>query len=414
MNNASSHKITWPQVMQNNYGTPQLTFESGMGSELFTLDGKRYLDGLGGIATSIIGQAHPAVVAAVTAQIGQLSHISNLYAHPKGLELANKLLAMLDVPESAAPAIFFCNSGAEANEAAIKSARLTGRRKIVAATGGFHGRTMGALSITGQRLKQEPFLPLIGEVSFIPYGDVAALSDAIDDETSMLILEPIQGENGVITPPAGYLQSARAITRAHGALLAIDEVQTGMGRTGKWFCFQHELTAEDYPDLITMAKGLGGGLPMGALIALGAAPKFAPGQHGSTFGGNPVVASASLATISVIEGQSLMSRAEAIEQAIYSAFTDYPGVCCVRGRGALLAVVCQDYIAKEVAALAISLGLLVNAATTTAIRLAPALTITDAQLVELIMKLKEAIDLAISQIAVIQKTNSNDLGGEHE
>ena len=254
----------WDAAMMRNYATPTLALVRGEGAVVWDDAGKSDADMLGGIAVNVLGHAHPAVVAAVTRQIAQLGHVSNLFVAEPPVALAEQLLARA----GRAGRVFFANSGAEANEAAFKLSRLTGRTQVVSTVGGFHGRTMGALSLTGQPTKADPFRPLPGEVTHVPYGDAAALAGAVSDATAMVILEPIQGENGVLVPPPGYLEQARAITAAHGALLVLDEVQTGIGRTGHWFAHQAEGIE---PDVVTLAKGLGGGLPIGAMIAFGGA-----------------------------------------------------------------------------------------------------------------------------------------------
>ena len=285
----------WSGVMMDNYGTPALALASGDGAVVTDVDGKSYVDLLGGIAVNILGHRHPAVIEAVTRQLNTLGHTSNLYATEPGIALAEALVGLLGTEAR----VFFCNSGTEANEVAFKITRLTGRTKLVAAQGAFHGRTMGSLALTGQPSKQEPFAPLPGDVVHIPYGDAEALAAAVDDTTAAVFLEPIMGEGGVVVPPAGYLVAAREITAKHGALLVLDEVQTGMGRTGAFFAHQHDGVT---PDIVTMAKGLGGGLPIGACLAIGAtAELLTPGLHGSTFGGNPVCTAAALAVLKVLD-----------------------------------------------------------------------------------------------------------------
>ncbi|CQD24682.1 acetylornithine aminotransferase [Mycolicibacterium conceptionense] len=272
----------WQAVMMNNYGTPPLALASGDGAVVTDTDGKSYLDLLGGIAVNLLGHRHPAVIEAVTAQLNTLGHTSNLYATEPGIALAEALVGHLGTQARA----FFCNSGTEANEVAFKITRLTGKTNIVAAQGAFHGRTMGSLALTGQPTKQAPFEPLPGNVTHVPYGDVEALAAAVDSDTAAVFLEPIMGEGGVVVPPAGYLAAARDITTKNGALLVLDEVQTGVGRTGAFYAHQHDGIT---PDIVTLAKGLGGGLPIGACLAIGAAGDLlTPGLHGSTFGGNPV------------------------------------------------------------------------------------------------------------------------------
>ena len=273
----------WSASLMNNYGVPRVALVRGDGAVLTDADGKQYVDFLAGIAVNILGHGHPAVVEAVTTQLSTLGHVSNLYASEPVVELAEQLLAHLGNVTGRA---FFCNSGTEANEAAFKLARATGRKKIIAAEGSFHGRTMGALALTGQPAKRAPFEPMPAGVEFVPYGDVEALEQAVDSDTAAVFLEPIMGEGGVVVPPEGYLVEARRITAERGALLVLDEVQTGIGRTG-WF-YAHQAVGI-VPDVITLAKGLGGGMPIGACIATGAtAELFGPGKHGTTFGGNPV------------------------------------------------------------------------------------------------------------------------------
>ncbi|MBV8967044.1 MAG: acetylornithine transaminase, partial [Mycobacteriaceae bacterium] len=276
----------WAAVMMDNYGTPPLALASGQGAVVTDVDGTAYLDLLGGIAVNVLGHRHPAVIEAVTRQLNTLGHTSNLYMHEPGIALAEMLVALLGAESETR--VFFCNSGAEANEVAFKLSRLTGRTKLVAAHEAFHGRTMGSLALTGQPSKRAPFAPLPGEVVHVPYGDGDALAAAVTDETAAVFLEPIMGESGVVVPPEGYLAAAREITANHGVLLVLDEVQTGMGRTGTFFAHQHDGIT---PDVVTLAKGLGGGLPIGACLAIGpAADLMTPGLHGSTFGGNPICA----------------------------------------------------------------------------------------------------------------------------
>jgi acetylornithine/N-succinyldiaminopimelate aminotransferase len=361
----------WRDVMQANYGVPHIALVRGSGCEVVDAAGRTYTDFLGGIATNVLGHAQPAVIAAVTSQMQELGHVSNLYAHPRALELAAKLREMSG-EESAK--IFFCNSGAEANEAAFKLSRLTGRVKVIAMQGAFHGRTMGALSLTGQPSKADPFRPLPGDVIHVPYGDAKAVADVIDGNTAMVIVEPIQGEAGVITPPAGYLAALRELTRGHGALLAVDEVQTGMGRTGDWFAFQKERIS---PDVITMAKGLGGGLPLGAMLAMGqASDLLQPGSHGSTFGGNPVACAAALATIFVIEHQGLLLSNKLLGDYLSEKLQKIGRIAEVRGRGLLIGISFRGEIAHQVQMVLEERGFLTNATNAFTIRLAPAFVIT--------------------------------------
>jgi acetylornithine aminotransferase len=295
--------------MQGNYGVPTITLKSGKGLVVADTTGKRYLDFLGGIATNVLGHAHPVIVRAVSKQVATLGHVSNFYSHPSGIALAAKLQ---ELTGDNTARIFFCNSGAEANEAALKLSRKTGRSKIVATTGSFHGRTMGALSLTGQPSKRDPFKPLLKGVKHVSFGDISAMRKAVNKKTAMVIVEPIMGEAGVIVPPFGYLKQLRELCSEHGVLLVFDCVQTGIGRTGTWFGYEEEKIR---PDVITLAKGLGGGLPLGAMISLGSnCPQFAPGEHGTTFGGNPVSAAAGLAAIEFITKNRLMVSAKSYEK----------------------------------------------------------------------------------------------------
>jgi acetylornithine aminotransferase len=366
----------WQSVMQDNYGTPPVTLVAGRGSWVTDDSGRRYLDLLAGIAVNALGHAHPAIVAAVGEQVGTLGHTSNLAITLPALTLCERLASMADSGGGAR--VFLCNSGAEANEAAFKLARLTGRTRVVAAANGFHGRTMGALALTGQPAKADPFRPLPGDVDFVPFGDVAALATAVDDRTAAVILEPIQGEAGVVVPPPGYLAAARRITAEAGALLILDEVQTGIGRTGHWLAHQAPEHDGIRPDIVTLAKGLGGGLPIGAMIRLDHvnAPAFTPGSHGSTFGGNPISAAAALAVLDTITSEALLANAIERGAQFRSGLVPVEGVLEVRGAGLLLGVVLADPIAKVVEAAVREAGVLVNAAAPDVIRLAPPLTIT--------------------------------------
>jgi acetylornithine/N-succinyldiaminopimelate aminotransferase len=368
--------VRWRHTMQDNYGTPPVALMTGSGVWVDDETGRRYLDLVGGIAVNALGHAHPALVTAVSEQVARLGHTSNLAITIPALRLSERLAAMAD-PDGRGARVFLCNSGAEANEAAFKLARLTGRIGMVAATSGFHGRTMGALALTGQPAKADPFRPLPAEISFVPYGDADALAAAVDGSTAAVILEPIQGEAGVVVPPPGYLARAREITRESGALLILDEVQTGIGRTGRWLAHQGPEHGAVRPDIITLAKGLGGGLPIGAMISVGAdAPAFAPGAHGSTFGGNPISAAAAHAVLDTIEAEDLLVNARARGEQFHTGLAQLPGVAEVRGAGLLVGVVLDDPIAKEVEASARAAGVLVNAAAPQVIRLAPPLILT--------------------------------------
>ena len=376
----------WNSSLQNNYGKPAITLVKGKGIVVTDADGKSYLDFLGGIATSILGHAHPAIVKAVTKQVSTLSHVSNFYAHPNAIELAEKLIVMTG---DKGAKVFFCQSGAEANEAALKLSRRTGKVRVVAAQGAFHGRTMGALSLTGQPSKREPFLPLIKGVKHVPYGDIDAIRKAVSKKTAMVIIEPIMGEAGVIVPPPDYLQELRMLCDKNGALLVIDAVQTGMGRTGDWFGYEYSGIT---PDVITLAKGLGGGLPLGAMIALGkAADLFQPGDHGSTFGGNPVTTAAGLAAIRYIESQGILSKVEKQGAHLMQELALIPGVKEVRGAGLLLGIELESLKASNVADAMRDAGVLVNAANATTIRIAPALIVSDAQINKFITIFRKVI-----------------------
>ncbi|MCX6440912.1 MAG: acetylornithine transaminase [Actinobacteria bacterium] len=376
----------WTSSIQNNYGTPSITLVKGKGLVVEDAEGKKYLDFLGGIATNVLGHAHPAVVRAVTHQINTLGHVSNFYAHPHVVELAEKLKSFTGDADAK---VFFAQSGAEANEAALKLTRRTGRSRIVAAQGAFHGRTMGALSLTGQPSKREPFLPLLKGVKHVPYGDIESMRRAVNKKTAMVIIEPIMGEAGVIVPPAGYLQGVREICDATGALMVMDCVQTGMGRTGDWFGYEYSGIT---PDVITLAKGLGGGLPLGAMIALGAsAYLFQAGDHGSTFGGNPVTTAAALAVIKVIEKDSLMVAAVLHGNHLLQEIALISGVKEVRGAGLLIAIEFESDIAQHVSTKMLDAGVLVNAATANTLRIAPALNVSTAQITKFILILGKVL-----------------------
>ncbi|MBV9321822.1 MAG: acetylornithine transaminase [Mycobacterium sp.] len=376
--NTAALQQRWSAVMMDNYGTPPMALASGDGAVVTDVDGRSYLDLLGGIAVNILGHRHPAIIDAVTRQLSTLGHTSNLYATEPPIALAEALVGLLDTDAEAR--VFFCNSGTEANELAFKLSRLTGRTKLVAAQEAFHGRTMGSLALTGQPAKQAPFAPLPGDVTHVPYGDADALDDAVCDDTAAVFLEPIMGECGVVMPPDGYLAAAREITSRHGALLVLDEVQTGMGRTGTFFAHQHDGIT---PDVVTLAKGLGGGLPIGACLAVGPAAKLlAPGLHGSTFGGNPVCAAAALAVLRALTADNLIRRAEVLGKSLRQNIESlrHPLVDHVRGRGLLCGVVLTAARAKAVEAAARDAGYLVNAPAADIIRLAPPLIITEHQI----------------------------------
>ncbi len=380
----------WRQSMMDNYGTPPLALVSGSGAVVVDEAGREYVDLLGGIAVNALGHAHPAVVAAVSKQVATLGHVSNLFIAEPPVALAELLLALAGRPGR----VFFANSGAEANEAAFKLSRRTGRSHVVATVGGFHGRTMGALALTGQPTKADPFRPLPGEVDHIPYGDVAALEEAVTDATAMVILEPIQGENGVVVPPPGYLAAARRITARHGALLVLDEVQTGIGRTGHWFAHQAEGVE---PDVVTLAKGLGGGLPIGATLTFGpAADLLAPGSHGSTFGGNPISCAAALAVISTIAHEGLLDHVKRIGERLRRGIEalGHPLVDGVRGAGLLLGVTLTAPVSAAAAEALRTAGFLVNPVQPDVLRLAPPLILTAAQADAFLAALPAALSAA--------------------
>ncbi|MCK8678267.1 acetylornithine transaminase [Streptomyces lichenis] len=375
----------WRRVMMDTYGTPPLALERGEGATVWDTEGRAYLDFTGGIAVNALGHAHPAVVAAVTGQIGRLGHVSNLYAAEPPIALAERLLALDGRPGGR---VFLANSGTEAMEAAFKLARRTGRTRMVAATGGFHGRSMGALALTGQPAKQAPFLPLPGGVVHVPYGDAGALAAAVDERTAAVVLEPVQGEGGVVPAPPGYLRAAREATRAAGALLVLDEIQTGIGRTGHWYA--HQADPDIAPDVVALAKGLGGGLPIGAVLAFGAAAGLlTPGQHGSTFGGNPVSCAAGLAVLDTIEADGLLVHVRDTGQRLREGIEElrHPLVERVRGAGLLLGVVLAEPVAGRAQAAAQRAGFLVNAVGPAVLRLAPPLTVTAGEVDRLVAAL---------------------------
>ena len=377
---------SWNKSLQSNYGTPTLELVSGKGATVIDSKGDQYLDFLAGIATNVLGHAHPAVVKAVSKQISTLGHVSNLYAHPNVMALAEKLTKLTGEKSAR---VFFCNSGAEANEAALKLSRKTGRTRIVATKDSFHGRTMGALSLTGQPEKSKAFKPLIKGVTHVPYGDMGAMLKKVNKKTAMVIVEPIMGEAGVIVPPHGYLQALRELCDDTGALLVFDCVQTGMGRTGDWFGYEYSGIK---PDVITLAKGLGGGLPLGAMIALGgSADLFQPGDHGSTFGGNPVATAAALAVIETIESKNLLKRVGDVGTELMVDLALIEGVKSVRGAGLLIGIEFTNPIAKKVAAQCQKSGVLVNGNSETVIRIAPPLIITDRDVAKFLKVFTESV-----------------------
>jgi acetylornithine/N-succinyldiaminopimelate aminotransferase len=381
----------WQGVMTDNYGTPKLSLVRGEGAKVWDADGVEYTDFVGGIAVNALGHAHPAVVEAVSRQIASLGHVSNLYVAEPPVALAERLIQLFGRPGR----VFLCNSGAEANEAAFKIGRLTGRKHMVATHGGFHGRTMGSLALTGQPGKQEPFLPLPGDVTHVEYGDAEALRAVVTEETALVIIEPIQGENGVVVPPKGYLEAAREITRATGTLLVLDEVQTGIGRTGHWF--EHQAHQGVEPDLVTLAKGLGGGLPIGATIAFGgAAELLKPGQHGTTFGGNPVACAAGLAVLDTLAAGGTLDEVKRLGEKLRDGIESlgHPLVSHVRGAGLLLGIVLTEPLAPQAQQAAQSAGFLVNAPAPDVVRLMPPLVIGEAEVDAFLGALPGVLDAA--------------------
>ena len=364
--------MTWQEQYSGSlihaFGLPARELVRGEGVHVYDDEGRRYLDLLAGIATASLGHAHPAYVAALADQAATLSHISNLFTSPNQIALAEKLSSLLGHDAK----VFLANSGTEANEAAFKITRRTGRTRIIAAENSFHGRTMGALAITHKAAYREPFEPLPGDVTFVPYGDADALAAVVDDTVAAVVLEPMQGEAGVIVPPDGYLTAAREITSAHGALLWLDEVQTGIGRSGRWFDHQREGVV---PDLVTVAKGLGNGFPVGACLATGAtADLIQPGMHGTTFGGNPLATRAALTVLGVLE--PLLPQINEVGDTLAANLTGLPGVIAVHGRGLLRGVQLEQPVGPAVVAAGLEAGFILNAARPDRIRLAPPLIIT--------------------------------------
>jgi len=379
----------YAESVMNTFGTPKRVFVHGEGCYLWDAEGRRYLDLLSGLAVNALGHAHPTVLSAVTGQIATLGHVSNFFATPGQVALAERLSSMTSASEAR---VFFTNSGTEANEAAFKITRMTGRGKIISTEGAFHGRSLGALALTHNEKYRIPFEPLPGEVSFVPYGDPVALASAVDETVAAVVLEPIQGENGVVVPPEGYLAMAREICDQHGVLLWMDEVQTGMGRCGSWLIHVDEGIRAD---IVTVAKGLGNGFPVGACIATGPASRLlGPGTHGSTFGGNPVAAIAGLAVIAVIERDGLLDHAKALGDHFSSAILglDHRLITGVRGRGLLQAVLLAKPIATLVVDAALAAGFVINAPKPDVLRLAPPLIISAAELDSFIGALPSLLD----------------------
>ena len=392
--NTAQLRQRWSNVMMRNYATPEVVLTRGNGAVVYDADGNRYVDFVGGIAVNSLGHAHQAILSAVMDQLGTLGHVSNLYGSEPVIELAESLLAHFGDGDGRA---FFCNSGAEANEAAFKLARLTGRRKIIACDEAFHGRTMGALALTGQPSKRAPFEPMPPGVVHVPYGDAAILERAVDADTAAVFLEPMLGESGVVVPPMDYLVRAREITARHGALLILDEVQTGIGRTGKMYAHQaFGIT----PDVMTLAKGLGAGLPSGAVLATGpAADLFTPGLHGTTFGGNPVSAAAALAVLRTIAEDGLLDHVESVGKRLSDGVSvlEHPLIADVRGAGLLIGIGLTHPVAPRVEARARAAGYLVNPAKPDVIRLAPPLVLTETQADNLVLDLPVILDEVLAE-----------------
>lgn len=394
----STMKDHWATDLMNTYGVPPLTLVKGQGAWVIDDEGREYIDLLAGIAVNSLGHAHPAVIDAVNQQVSSLAHVSNLFISQPVVDVAHGLKArFLRGKAEADTRIFFCNSGAEANEAAFKLARLTGRSRVLAAVHGFHGRTMGSLSLTGQPDKQEPFLPLVPGVEFFDFNDADSLSAAVaqnPEDTAAIIVEPIQGETGVIPASRAFLETARHLCDEHGILLIFDEVQTGIGRTGTFFA--HE-TYGVTPDVVTMAKGLGAGLPIGACLATGrAASLFGPGSHGTTFGGNPVACAAARAVLDTVD-DDFLAHVRARSEQLAAGLADLSGVNYVRGRGLMLGVVLEKPIAKATVAAGYRHGLILNAPAPDVIRITPPLVITEEDVTEALRRFAAALSEALQE-----------------
>jgi acetylornithine/N-succinyldiaminopimelate aminotransferase len=390
MTSSDALRKRYAASLMNTFGPPKLVLIKGEGPYVWDAEGNRYLDLLGGIAVNALGHNHPALVGAVTEQLGTLGHVSNFFATEPQVALAERLLSLLGLGPQGGK-VFFTNSGTEANEAAFKLTRRTGRTHLVAMEGSFHGRTTGSLALTSKAAYREPFEPLPGRVTFVPYGDDDALAAAVTDETAAVVVEPVQGEAGVIFPPEDFLARARQITAEHGALLWLDEVQSGMGRTGTWMA--HERSGVT-PDVVTLAKGLAGGIPVGAMVAVGESGSLlGPGNHGSTFGGNPVAAAAALAVIETIEKDGLLENATAVGDLLRDGVAD-PRVTEVRGRGLLIGIDLDRDVASRAAAAAMRHGVIMNDCAPHRIRLAPPLVLTADQAGEFLAVWQTILDEA--------------------
>ena len=384
----------WDAVMMGNYGTPTVALVRGDGARVWDDDGREYVDLVGGIAVNVLGHAHPAVVEAVSRQVATLGHTSNLVMHEPGVRLAERLTSLLGLPGAR---VLFTNSGAEANEAGLKlSRRLRPGGGWVACEGAFHGRTLGALAVTGQPAKRAPFEPLPGPVTFVPYGDSAALEQAVTVRTASVVLEPVMGESGVVVPPSGFLEAARAACDANGALLHLDEVQGGIGRVGAWLT-SSVVAPGVRADVVTLAKGLGGGLPLGAVVASGAAGEaFQRGDHGTTFGGNPVACAAALAVLETVEAEGLLDASAKLGDRLRRGLADldHELVAQVRGLGLWVGIVLARPVAAAAEEAARHAGFLVNAAAPDVLRLAPPLVVTEEQLDAFVTALPGVLDAA--------------------
>jgi acetylornithine/N-succinyldiaminopimelate aminotransferase len=406
MSQSEALRQRFEAAMMGNYGVPPLALARGEGSHVWDVDGNRYLDLIAGIAVSALGHAHPAIVSAVNDQVAKIAHTSNLFLHEPGVLLAEKLRGLLHQDAR----VFFCNSGTEANEAALKLVRrkhsAKSRPVMVAADHSFHGRTMGALAITGKESIRAPFEPFGFEVRWVEYGDADALANAVDDQVAGVILEPTQGEGGVIPAPAGYLAAARQACDAAGALLVLDEIQSGIGRTGSWFAHQAEGVT---PDVLTLAKGLGGGLPIGACIGFGeAGGALVAGDHGSTFGGNPIACAAALAVLDTIEKDDLLEHVTNLG-AIWAE--QLARTIPVRGRGLWLALVVDDGSAPAIETAARAAGFLVNATGPDAVRLAPPLVLSQAEATAFADALPSILAAAADAVSVGGVNTAVDPGG---
>lgn len=382
-NTSNNWQNQWESAIMPTYGTPQRELVSGRGSFVFDAEGNSYLDLLSGIAVNALGQAHPAIVEAVSNQVATLGHVSNIFAHPQVVKLANRLQGLIHSEAQ----VFFSNSGGEANEAAFKIARATGRTKVLAAERGFHGRTMGALALTGQPDKQKAFRPLPGGVEYYPYGDIEAVRNLADEDTAAIFLESIQGETGIIPAPEGFLKDIRQLCDELGILMIVDEVQAGMGRTGQWFGYQAENVV---PDVVTLAKGLGGGLPIGATVAMPKAQVLTKGSHGTTFGGNPIACAAANAVLDVIEEDNLLDNAQQQGALIAEKLSAHPAVQLVRGRGLMLAAVLHEELTLD----PLDYELILNRPAADVIRIVPPLNIS-----------REEAELGVEKISTMLDDN---------